>query len=64
MTQRRFPSPWTVEDIVAAFVVKDSSGQKLAYEGGGSLPRRIDGYAVCFFAQGNLGKNAVMENLV
>jgi hypothetical protein len=28
---RRFPSPWTVEDIGAAFVVTDSAGQKLAY---------------------------------
>jgi hypothetical protein len=26
-----FPRPWTVEDIGAAFVVKDSAGQKLAY---------------------------------
>jgi len=33
MTQRRFPPPWTVEDTGtgSAFVVKDSSGQKLAY---------------------------------
>jgi hypothetical protein len=31
MSQRRFPPPWTVEDIGAAFVVKDSAGQKLAY---------------------------------
>jgi hypothetical protein len=31
MTARRFPPPWTIEDIDAAFVVKDSSGQKLAY---------------------------------
>jgi hypothetical protein len=31
MTQRRFPPPWSVEDIGAAFVVKDSAGQKLAY---------------------------------
>ncbi len=31
MTKRRFPLPWTVEDIGAAFVVNDSSGQKLAY---------------------------------
>jgi hypothetical protein len=30
MTPRRFP-PWSVEDIGAAFVVKDSTGQKLAY---------------------------------
>jgi len=29
-TNRRFPAPWTVEDIRACFLVKDSSGQKLA----------------------------------
>ncbi len=28
---RRFPRPWSVEDLGAAFVVKDSAGQKLAY---------------------------------
>ena len=28
---RRFPPPWSVEEIGAAFVVKDSTGQKLAY---------------------------------
>jgi hypothetical protein len=27
---RRFPPPWTVEDIGACFIVKDSTGQKLA----------------------------------
>jgi hypothetical protein len=31
MTERRFPPPWSVEDIGAAFVVKDSTGQQLAY---------------------------------
>ncbi len=31
MANRRFPPPWSVEDIGAAFVVKDSTGQKLAY---------------------------------
>ena len=31
MTARRFPPPWTVEDIGAAFVVKDSNKQQLAY---------------------------------
>jgi hypothetical protein len=31
MPPRRFPPPWTVEDIGAAFVVTDSAGQKLAY---------------------------------
>jgi hypothetical protein len=28
---RRFPPPWSIEDIGAAFVVKDGGGQKLAY---------------------------------
>jgi hypothetical protein len=31
MTARRFPPPWTVEDIGAAYVVKEGSGQKLGY---------------------------------
>jgi hypothetical protein len=31
MADRRFPPPWTVEDIGAAFVVKDCTGQRLAY---------------------------------
>jgi hypothetical protein len=31
MTTRRFPPPWTVEDIGAAFVVRDHDGQQLAY---------------------------------
>ena len=30
-TARRFPPPWSVEDIGAAFIVKDIAGQKLAY---------------------------------
>jgi hypothetical protein len=29
--ERRFPPPWSVEDINAAFVVKDSTGQKISY---------------------------------
>jgi hypothetical protein len=29
--RRRFPPPWSVEDIGACFVVKDGSGQKLGY---------------------------------
>jgi len=28
---RRFPAPWSVEDIDPAFVLKDGSGQKVAY---------------------------------
>jgi hypothetical protein len=31
VTTRRFPPPWTAEDIGAAFVVTDGAGQKLAY---------------------------------
>jgi len=31
MTTRRFPPPWSIEDIGAAFVVRDQSGQQLAY---------------------------------
>ena len=31
IAQRRFPSPWSIEDTDACFVVKDSGGQKLAY---------------------------------
>ena len=31
MPTRRFPPPWSVEDIAAAFVVKDGSGQKVTY---------------------------------
>jgi len=30
-TNRRFPAPWSIEDIGAEIVVKDSGGQKLAY---------------------------------
>jgi hypothetical protein len=31
VTQRRFPPPWSVEELDACFVVQDSSGQKLGY---------------------------------
>jgi hypothetical protein len=30
VTARRFPPPWTVEDIGVAFKVCDSTGQRLA----------------------------------
>jgi hypothetical protein len=30
-TGRRFPPPWSVEELDACFVVKDGSGQKLSY---------------------------------
>jgi hypothetical protein len=31
MTQRRFPPPWTVEQIPGGYKVKDANGQSLAY---------------------------------
>jgi hypothetical protein len=31
MTDRRFPPPWSIEDTGAAFIVNDSTGQKLGY---------------------------------
>jgi hypothetical protein len=31
MTNRRFPAPWSVDELEACFVVKDGADQKLAY---------------------------------
>jgi hypothetical protein len=31
MPARCFPPPWTVEELSACFVVKDSNGQKVAF---------------------------------
>jgi hypothetical protein len=31
MTARRFPPPWSVEELDACFIVKDAGGQKLGY---------------------------------
>jgi hypothetical protein len=31
MERRRFPPPWTAEDHLACFIVKDSTGQALAH---------------------------------
>jgi hypothetical protein len=28
---RRFPAPWTVEELEACFIAKDASEQKLGY---------------------------------
>jgi len=28
---RRFPPPWSIEELEACFVVRDPSGQSLAY---------------------------------
>jgi hypothetical protein len=31
MPSRRFPPPWSVDELEACFVVKDSAGKKLAF---------------------------------
>jgi hypothetical protein len=31
MPDRRFPPPWSIDELDACFVVKDGAGQKLAY---------------------------------
>jgi hypothetical protein len=31
MPARRFPPPWSVEELEACFVVRDHNGQQLAY---------------------------------
>jgi len=31
MPERRFPPPWSVEELGACFVVRDHNGQKLSY---------------------------------
>ena len=31
MAERRFPAPWSIEDNGNCFIVKDGTGQKLAY---------------------------------
>ena len=31
LRDRRFPPPWSVNELEACFVVKDGAGQKLAY---------------------------------
>jgi len=31
MATRRFPRPWSVEELLICFVVRDHNGQKLAY---------------------------------
>ena len=55
--RRRFPPPWSVEELDACFVVKDGSGQKLSYvyfedEPGKLLrkdeARRIAAAGICF----------------
>jgi hypothetical protein len=31
MAERRFPPPWSVEELEACFFVRDNAGQKLAF---------------------------------
>jgi hypothetical protein len=37
---RRFPAPWSVEELSTSFVVRDDNGQKLAYVHFEDEPRR------------------------
>jgi len=30
-TSRRFPPPWSVEELTESFIIKDATGQALAY---------------------------------
>ena len=40
MTARRFPPPWSVEELEACFVAHDNNGQQLAYVYFEEEPRR------------------------
>jgi hypothetical protein len=40
MPQRRFPPPWSVEELDSCFVVKKANGQALAYMYFEKEPRR------------------------
>jgi hypothetical protein len=40
MPARRFPPPWSIEELDACFVVVDGAGQKLAYIYFEDQPRR------------------------
>jgi hypothetical protein len=31
MNARRFPAPWSIDELMESFVVKDATGQVLAY---------------------------------
>lgn len=31
MLERRYPPPWSVEEVAECFVVTDATGQKIAY---------------------------------
>jgi hypothetical protein len=57
-TNRRFPPPWTVEDIGAAFVVKDRTGQRLAT----SISRKPPGKAISRLRKHLAMKKAMLSN--
>jgi hypothetical protein len=40
LPERRFPSPWSVEELDACFIVRDHNGQALAYVYFGDEPGR------------------------
>ena len=31
MTERRFPPPWSIDELAECFIVRDASGQALGY---------------------------------
>jgi hypothetical protein len=48
VTTRRFPLPWSIEELEACFVVIDSAGQKLAYVYFEDEPGRRSAPPSCF----------------
>ena len=58
MPARRFPPSWTVEDIGAAFVVRDGNGQELAYEEPGDDPHVVIKRPTSFARLGQFGFDA------
>ena len=47
MPARRFPPPWSIEELEACFVVPDHSGQALAYVYFEDEPRGADRQPNC-----------------
>jgi hypothetical protein len=50
MPIRRFPSPWSIEEQPACFIVRDHNGQQLAHVYFEDEPGRR--FCLCFLAEG------------